>query len=53
MSHAELISRIKWLREMFPREYAEATYRIGEIDMNDDSWLLAMDTLIDDIIGGG
>lgn len=50
MTHTELAARIEWLRANYPREYAQAVKRLRYMEIGDDSWMLAMDAIMEDLI---
>lgn len=50
MTHNELAARLEWLRANYPHEYAQAVKRLGAEDIGDDSWMLAMESVMEDLI---
>ena len=50
MTKTELAARLEWLRANYPREYAQAVKRLRAEEIGDVSWMLAMESVIEDLI---
>lgn len=50
MTEKELAARLEWLRANYPREYGQAVRRLRAMEIGDVSWMLAMESVIEDLI---
>ena len=50
MTDKELGARLEWLRKNYPHEFSQAVKRLRYMEIGDVSWMLAMISVIEDLI---